>query len=293
MKMHSFGLSKFVPKFIWSLAYKTNLKFHYYQSELTHEADCPICSCKTARVFHYGRDPYATGNALLFDEVSKGHKKYCCTNCRHIYALWLRKDLDTVGNLYSNIYSGESEVYIENERKEIQKQMVKIAQEIYYSGNPKKSQIPFVVLDFGCGPNFKAASELRKEGIEAYCCDILPRLPYDNNIFWKYDNDFIKIFRNEFLGLTSVDVLEHLNTPIEDFKLFNRLLKLNGVMVHYSPMIDYMPLFGSHVDHAFHTNFFSKKSLKITCEKTGFKLVGSVIKKRGYWYYIFKKNRDV
>lgn len=234
--LNSFGLSKFIPKYILSLAYKMNLKFHYYRSELTYEADCPICSCKTARVFHYGRDTYATGNVLLFDEVSKGHKKYCCTYCKHIYALWLRKDLETVGNLYSNIYSGESEVYIENERKEIQKQMMRIAQEIYYYSNSKKSEIPFTVLDFGCGPNFKAAYELRKEGIEAYCCDILPGLPYDNNIFLKYDSDFSKSFQNKFVGLTSVDVLEHLNTPIQDFQQFNKMVKLNGVMVHYSPM---------------------------------------------------------
>jgi hypothetical protein len=291
--MYLFGLSKFAPKFVLSLAYKVNLNYHYYTSELTHEADCPICSCKTAKVFHYGRDSYATGNVLLLDEVSKGHKKYCCTNCRHIYALWLRKDLDTVGNLYSNIYSGESEVYTENWRKEIQKQMVRIAKETFYSGYPKKSEIPFVALDFSCGANFKAAYELRKEGIESYCCDILPLLPYDNNIFFKYDDDFVKKFRNKFHGLTSVDVLEHLNTPIEDFKLFNQMLKLNGVMVHYSPIIDYMPLFGSHVDHVFHTNFFSKKSLKIACEKTGFELIGIVIKKLGSEYYIFKKNREV
>lgn len=44
-----------------------------------------------------------------------------------------------------------------------------------------------------------------------------------------------------------------------------------------------------HADTAFHTCFFSDKSLKLLCDKTCFKLIEKVYKHPGYWYYAFQK----
>ena len=71
--------------------------------------------------------------------------------------------------------------------------------------------------------------------------------------------------------------------------MFNRLLVDGGIMVHFSPMLDYIPVHGSHLDTAFHTNFFSKKSLQIICRKTGFEPLAAVLRRTGFWYYIFRK----
>ncbi|MDO9549196.1 MAG: class I SAM-dependent methyltransferase [Candidatus Marinimicrobia bacterium] len=283
--MSGLGLSKYAPEFMLVFYFWLKFSWHYLRAKSVDSADCPVSGGKKAKVFRYGKDPYATGEVLKLDEISKGHDKYCCVECKHLYALWLRKSANKVGELYSNIYAGGGEVYTENDRKDIQKEMMRIAHK-YCSGNVEGA---FAGLDFGCGPNFRAAYELRDEGIEAYCSDILPKLPYDGKVFFKFDEHSAEIFKNRFSAISSVDVLEHLNWPVNDFLVFNRMLKPKGFMVHFTPMINHFPVFGSHADHVFHTNFFSSKSLAIICEKTSFRLVNKVVKPRGYWYYIFQK----
>jgi len=196
--------------------------------------------------------------------------------CGHLFATWMNgKD---IGALYASI--PQSEVLQENDRKDMQKEMMLIGLK-YYNGEGN-------ILDFGCGANINASQELREEGYNAYSCDIMPGMPYDDN-FFQYDNYQVYKHKNMFSVISSVDVLEHLNDPVQDFKDFNSMLVPGGVMVHFSPMIDHFPLFGSHADTAFHTCFFSNKSLKILCDKTGFKLINKVYRHPGYWYYIFHK----
>lgn len=277
------GLTKYLPEFMVPLKYWLTFKLHYALAKTTRNGDCPICGCRKAKIFSYGKDPYATGSVLRLDVVSKGHDKYCCSTCGHFYALWLRKSTGEVADLYSDIYSGDSEVYTENDRKDIQKEMMRIARETW-------GAVDFSVLDYGCGPNYKAAYEMRTEGMDAYCSDILPKLPYDDKVFLKFDERSGETLRGRFSAITSVDVLEHLNTPVDDFKRFNRMLKPGGVMVHFTPMLSHFSVFGSHADHVFHTNFFSTKSLALTCEKTAFKLEAKVVEQRGYRsYYVFRK----
>ena len=94
--------------------------------------------------------------------------------------------------------------------------------------------------------------------------------PYDKKYFCKYDNAFVKKHKGTFDLIVSVDVLEHLSDPLKTFRDFNELLRPGGYMIHSTPLLDDFLVYGGHADTALHTCFFSKKSLKKLCDKTGF-----------------------
>lgn len=261
------GVSKYLPYQVLSAYYKLDFAYNFIIADATDEVRCPICGCQESKVFHYGLDKYSG---------IESHDKYCCLDCGHLFATWMNGQ--DMGALYASI--PQKEVLQENERKYLQKEIMLIGLK-YYNGEGN-------ILDFGCGPNFRASRELRDKGYNAYSCDIIPGLPYDDK-FFQYDKYQVHKYNNFFSVISSVDVIEHLSNPVRDFKDFNLMLVPGGVMVHFSPMIEYFPLFGSHADTAFHTCFFSDKSLRILCEKTGFKLIDKVYKHPGYWYYVFKK----
>lgn len=262
------GISKYLPHQALSAYYKIDFAYNFITTDATNEATCPICGCQESKVFHYRLDKYSG---------IESHDKYCCLDCGHLFATWMNGH--DIGSLYASI--PQKEVLKENERKELQKEMMLLGLK-YYNGEG-------AILDFGCGANFNASKELRNKGYHAYSCDIMPGLPYEGT-FFKYDNDKPYKYKNLFSVISSVDVLEHLNDPVQDFKNFNSMLVPGGVMVHFSPMITHFPLFGSHADTAFHTCFFSDTSLRILCDKTGFKLIDKVYKHPGYWYYVFRKS---
>ena len=222
-----------------------------------------------------------------------GHEKYCCTRCRNIFATWLQRDVAEVGEIYSGIGNADSEAHIENERKQLQKEMMRRCAALFASdANERKA--PIRILDFGCGPNFRAAFELQQEyeGAELFCCDINPALPYDKDRFFLFTGEFPKEMDGSFDGISSVDVFEHLNFPIEDMKRFNRLLRMGGVMIHFTPLQWQMRFPYGHYETAFHTNFPSKKSLRILCDKTGFQFLGAKVPAPGVWYIVFRKVAD-
>lgn len=262
-----FGISKYLPLPVIKAYYRADFLYNYYKAEHVF-VKCPICDHAKSKVFHYGLDMFAP-------DISQGHDKFCCCNCGHLFATWLIGE--DVGKLYSSIQ--QDEVLHENNRKELQNEMMRIG--LKYSDG-------YNVLDFSCGANYRAAQELREEGYCAYSCDIMPGFPYDDH-FFKYTDRTRHQYKGVFDAISSVDVMEHLNTPIEDFQAFNDMLVPGGYMVHFTPFIEYIPLHGSHADTAFHTCFVSNKSLKILCEKTGFKLIEKIYRHPGYWYYVFQK----
>jgi hypothetical protein len=214
-------------------------------------------------------------------------------NCFNIYATWLQRDLAEVGEIYSGIDNGTTEVHVENERKEVQKEMIRICAALIRDQQVNSSTLQ--ILDFGCGPNYRAAIEMNQEDskLACSCCDINPSLPYDGRTFFKFTGTITQELVGAYDGISSVDVFEHLNHPVDDMLKFNKLLKIGGVMVHFAPLQWYLRLHPGHYDTAFHTNFPSKKSLQILCEKTGFKFIGDYLPKYGFWYLAFRKISDV
>jgi SAM-dependent methyltransferase len=287
-------LREYVPWSIKTALFRLNLEYNYRLAPVVRGILCPICGNRSAKLFRFGPDRTVTGPSRRYPEISVGHDKYCCTHCRNIFATWLQRDVNEVGEIYSGICDGSSEVHVENDRKERQKEMMRICARLIREHDGERTA-HIRILDFGCGPNFRAAYELRQEdpGLELFGCDINPALPYDGKIFFRFAGDFSAEMRGVFDGITSVDVFEHLNDPVKDMERFNRLMRIGGMMVHFAPLQWLLRLRRGHFETAFHTNFPSKKSLRILCEKTGFEFLGDEVPKPGFWYLIFRKIADV
>lgn len=283
-------LKPLLPVTVRLKIFRLNFLFNYWAAQKTNEVKCPICGNTEAKIFHFGPDKTVTGKSISYLEISAGHNKYCCTKCGNVYATWLQRDVTEVGAIYAGICDEDSEVNTENERKETQKEMMRIVVQ-HLNQAEKAAPRKIKILDFGCGPNYKAAQEIESECnvLEAYCCDVNPGLPYAGEKFFRFSGKFPREMYGEFDGMASVDVFEHLNYPIQDFTEFNRLLKMDGIMVHFAPLQQFLRLRRGHYETAFHVNFPSEKAMRILCEKTGFEYLGASMPRYGYWYAAFRK----
>ena len=106
--------------------YKLEFEYLFRRAQGVQNVACPICGNVGAKVFQLGPDPYVTGASRRYREISVGHEKYCCTCCRNIFATWLQRDVGEVGEIYSGIGDADSEAHIENERKQMPKEMMRI-----------------------------------------------------------------------------------------------------------------------------------------------------------------------
>lgn len=228
-----------------------------------NEETCPICGMSRTKAIEYGRDEYVTGSSLQIPEV-QGHSKYLCLNCGHFFTNWLKRNIETTAKLYSGRYHG-NELFIENFRAKFQKEL------LYYVlkrlNCPEKARL----LDFGCGPNISPTYKLREEGYDVRCCDILPDYKYDGDIYFQHTNDSMK-WRGHFDAIVSIDVIEHLGNTLETWLYFNQVLKINGIMAHCFPSRYHFGFNHYTFRTAFHTCLFSKNSLSLLLEKTGFVL---------------------
>ncbi|MEK6744516.1 MAG: class I SAM-dependent methyltransferase [Nitrospirota bacterium] len=282
--------SKYIPWSVKTAIFRINLKYNYLLAPTVRGIACPICDNREAKLFRFGPDRTVTGPSRRYPEIAVGHDKYCCTHCRNIFATWLQRDVSEVGEIYAGIDEGDSEVHLENDRKEVSKEMMRICASLLRAQRNERT-VPIRILDFGCGPNYRGVQELHHEdtGLELTCCDVNPNLPYDGKTFFRFTGVFPSYLHGMFDGIASVDVFEHLNYPVQDMMSFNRLLRTGGIMVHYAPLQWCLRLRRGHYETAFHTNFPSKKSLKILCDKTGFEFLGDAVPKPGYWYLMFRK----
>lgn len=292
MHKYVFDLKEEIPYAIKIPIFQLELWYRTLFAPLV-DSNCPICGHKKAKLFCYGPDNSVSCSSRQYPEVSVGHNKYRCMNCFNIYATWLQRDLAEVGEIYSGIDNGTTEVHVENERKEVQKEMIRACAALIRDKQVNDATLK--ILDFGCGPNYRAAIEMNKEDhdLDCFCCDINPSLPYNGISFFKYTGTINNELEGAFDGITSVDVFEHLNQPIDDMLKFNRILKKSGCMVYFAPLQWYLRLHPGHYDTAFHTNFPSKKSLQMLCRKTGFQLIGDYMPRYGFWYLAFRKISDV
>ena len=80
-----------------------------------------------------------------------------------------------------------------------------------------------------------------------------------------------------FDGISSYAALEHLTNTADAWRTLNRLLKPTsaggGVMVHAFPSQWHLDFDDSAIQIAGHSCVFSRKSLRMMCDRAGFQLV--------------------
>ncbi|HIO95879.1 MAG TPA: class I SAM-dependent methyltransferase [Campylobacterales bacterium] len=130
---------------------------------------------------------------------------------------------------------------------------------------PYKQNIK-TALDFGCGPGPVLAELLRRKGVEVDQYDLYfsPKKVYEGK---KYDL------------ITSTEVFEHLQKPIEVLEILVKHINDNGyiiLMTKFPPKDDITFLNWWYRRDVTHISFFTPKSFEIMAEKVGLKMIKTI-----------------
>ena len=135
------------------------------------------------------------------------------------------------------------------------------------------------ILDVGCGVGY-FLDEAKKRGWEVYGTE--------------YTNEAIKICKNkeihmqegklnpknytdeEFDVITSFEVLEHINNPVEEIKIFHKLLRLGGLVYLTTPNFNsisryYLKSKYNIITYPEHLSYYTPKTLKKLFKSSNFK----------------------
>ena len=270
---------KFLKEPLNNIIFARQRKKILNKCRVEHEI-CPICCNPKVYLVTFNKNPDIITN------------KYFCSQCNHLYLdhrIGCDSYIDLI-NFFKNMKPRKSGLYA-------QKQLL----EIIVRYTVKSTQRRF--LDFGVGGNIGAVRDLNKkyskknEDIEFFTCDIFERSD-NNNYFQCYNND--EKYFGFFDGIVSNAVVEHLYNTYDVWCYFNKLLKSisdngkKGIMIHAFPSLINANLRDSTVKLPGHVCLFSKKSLMLICEKTGFEyLKHSYVRGVLSPLYYFRKTRDV
>ena len=98
-----------------------------------------------------------------------------------------------------------------------------------------------------------------------------------------------KVYVNKSYDLiTSTEVIEHLNNPLETFELFNKHLKPNGIlsiMTLFHPKNRDLFFDWHYIRDDTHVSFFTTKTLRVIAKMYDFKLIDT----NDYRYAVFQK----
>jgi hypothetical protein len=145
-----------------------------------------------------------------------------------------------------------------------------------------------VVLNWGSG-KFPISNQFNKKHNSN-------AIDYDIIKFNEYMITDLNLIKEESLGaIVSNNVLEHFQYPVEMFKKMNKMLKLNGFMVHSCPCIGESGYCYEYT--RFHTFFYTGNSIEILAEKSGFEIVDSIKESShgmsNVTHIVFKKIRRI
>lgn len=230
--------------------------------------DCPICESTNTLIWSYNWE-------------NKKLKKYFCPNCEHIFSNWLDNDLEKTQEHFD--YSERTK---HNYKSRVEEKVFE--QNI---NNFKTTNGCF--LDFGIGANYFVVENISKKypQHEIWGCDLNERKKPNYFTTYKDENTLEK-----FDGISSHAVIEHLGDTITTWKYFNKLLKDKEhcpQMRHAFPSQIHFALNEWSIKVPEHLCLFSKKSLKILCAKTGFRLEKIEIREHHHPIFTFTKIKNI
>jgi ubiquinone/menaquinone biosynthesis C-methylase UbiE len=207
---------------------------------------------------------------LFLKHIWKNEKIYVyqCKNCKVAFTFPVLKDKD-LQTIYSNDYPTYSPIFDSSfsirERIERISRLKKVGR----------------ILDIGCGRG-DFLVKMREKNWEVYGIDVsksaieMCRKKIENAYLGKLED--IKFKSNFFDVIILWSTLEHIRTPLQLFEEIRRILKVNGLIVIYTPNIEsfnarfYREKWYLMVppEHLF---YYSPQALKKLCSKFHFKIV--------------------
>ncbi|MCL2015981.1 MAG: class I SAM-dependent methyltransferase [Defluviitaleaceae bacterium] len=230
--------------------------------------NCKICESQSTKIIYTGK----LRNGAVGFHTPTDVDIYQCGNCHVIFHTKLTEDSFYQSDLYRESMS--EVVSLDNFNA---KHDENIQRKLHYTGTTVYRNKLF--MDIGCGgggyadfingaaknvvlvePNNSFAEQLRQKGYEVF--------PYPQDALQKYANS-IEI-------LTSYDVIEHVDDPLNFLQNVHKLLAPNGRAYIGTPT-DYPVLrgllgeqFDSFLFTVQHPWVFSRKNLQLMAEKCGF-----------------------
>ena len=191
--------------------------------------------------------------------TNKAIHRFKCSECELIFGPidYINYPLSELIARYKRLYAG----YSENDTTDWEVRT-------FMSLGPSKTGS---YLNYGSGIWSRSHKIITELGYKLDCYDFSFDDRNKLNEHKKYD------------GVFSHNVIEHLQNPIETFKLFRSILKDDGVMSHSTSCYEY-----KYEYSIFHLHFLIGKSLQILSDKTGFTL-NHFLNEPDYAIKVFKK----
>lgn len=227
----------FVFDNITHMRYNLDLILNYRRGSHMNEY-CKICGSKTREIFY----------------TKKNFKYYCCDKCEFISRdeaskVSVEAELKIYGN-HNN--SADDERYVAYFRKFIDNAIMD-----YHTGEKKG-------FDFGSGPIPVLSTVLSRDyGFEMDIYDLY------------YAKEKVYVGKTYSL-VTSTEVVEHLQEPIEYFEIFKSLMKKDGIlsiMTIFHPRNDEEFLGWHYMRDITHISFYTPKTMSYIAERLGFELI--------------------
>lgn len=214
---------------------------------------CKICGTSTRKITH----------------EKTGNKFFCCNNCDFI-----AKDEQASLSLQDEfcVYERHNNSIDDPKYNDFFKVFIAAAVEGFL-GKERNG------CDFGSGPSPVLAMILERD----YNCkiDIYDKFYSPNKIYQGKKYNFI----------TSTEVVEHLDNPLEYFRLFSQLIKDDGfisIMTLFHPKDDEKFADWFYIRDNSHTSFFTPKTMEYIANLTSLKVVFC----NNHRFITFKKNTN-
>jgi hypothetical protein len=252
----------------FSLLNSQCIRTYALSKQLKNRLDALECSiCESDEIFR-----------IAFFSEQQINKCYC-KRCHHIFSRDLNRNPRKAAQLFAydrpnNQYEGQKRLQIE---------LVK---------NTSVSSGKY--LDFGVGGNVGISRDLRQlyPQHEFYSCDL-----YLSNRVDYFQSYAPGSPLHLFDGISSNAVVEHLDNTFEAWRYLNGLLKPmsagGGIMIHAFPSQIVEDPNHWAIKIRSHECLFSKESLKLLCQKSGFELIRiKYFASVQHPVYYFRKTRD-
>jgi SAM-dependent methyltransferase len=232
--------------------------------KIVRKIGCSVCQSKKSEDFF----------------VYQGFVHSKCLICSHIY---ISNPLNENILIESYKSSKTDEAYIKRMKTKFILNYNNKLYEKYYKISKKYINKNSTLLEVGCGTG-QFLKFLVKKGHNPYASEfiksskhLVAKIIDKDRFFFQVKNSDLP-FKNYFDFIYLWGVFEHLRFPLNELKIFNKLLKKGGKIFFLIPNLqsrafELLGMATPTITPKNHLNFFTDKSFNYICKKTGFKVL--------------------